>query len=264
MFYKRIIFALLFFEGNFYLSRNFKLQKVGDIDWVKKNYDFGKTCNSLDELIILNIRKNLKFNEKRNFFNIIKKIKKEFFLPLTLGGGIRNFEDAKEMFEEGADKVIINTLFFDNFLEVEKIANTYGNQANTLMIDYKQDKDNQYFSYKNSGQQKAEPINKFFIEKINKCLCGDVIFNSIDLDGSGMGPDINFTISRAFKKLLKPALLMGGFGKTSHILEALNIKKISGIVTANLFNFLGNGLVNCRKDILLYKKYLASFEDTFS
>jgi len=260
MLYKRIIFALLFFEGNFYLSRNFRLQKVGDIDWIKKNYDFGKTCNSLDELIILNVKKNSNLNDKKVFFNTIKRIKKNFFLPLTLGGGIRNFEDAKEMFEKGADKVVINTLFYNNFLEIEKIANTYGNQASTLMIDYKQDKDNQYFCYKNSGQEKAEPINKFFIEKINKCLCGDVIFNSIDLDGSGMGPDINFIISQVFKKFLKPTLLMGGFGNSSHILKALNIKKISGIVTANLFNFLGNGLVDCRKNILIYKKYLASFE----
>jgi cyclase len=259
MFYKRIIFALLFFEGNFYLSRNFRLQKVGDIDWVKKNYDFGKTCNSLDELIILNVKKNFNSNDKKVFFNTIKRIKKDFFLPLTLGGGIRNFEDAKEMFEEGADKVVINTLFYNNFLEIETIANTYGNQSLTLMIDYKQDKGNQYFCYKNSGQQKVELINKFFFEKINKCPCGDVIFNSIDLDGSGMGPDINFTISQAFKKFLKPALLMGGFGNPSHILKALNIKKISGIVTANLFNFLGNGLIDCRKNILIYKKYLASF-----
>jgi len=259
MLYKRIIFALLFFEGNFYLSRNFRLQKVGDIDWIKKNYDFGKTCNSLDELIILNVKKNSNLNDKKIFFNTIKRIKKNFFLPLTLGGGIRNFENAKEMFEEGADKVVINTLFYDDVLEIKKIASTYGNQASTLMIDYKQDINNEYNSYKDSGKQKAQLINKFFIKKINKCLCGDVIFNSIDLDGSGMGPDINFINNQILKKITKPTLLMGGFGKSLHILEALNNKRITGVVTANLFNFLGSGLVDCRRDILMYKKYLANF-----
>ena len=59
---KRIIFSLLYSDNNFFLSRNFTLQKVGDISWLKKNYDFIKLLFSVDELIILNVdRKKKKY-----------------------------------------------------------------------------------------------------------------------------------------------------------------------------------------------------------
>ena len=58
---KRIIFSLLYSDGFFFLSRNFRLQKVGNVDWIKNNYGFGETCNFIDELIITFVK------EKTNF-----------------------------------------------------------------------------------------------------------------------------------------------------------------------------------------------------
>ena len=56
---KRIIFSLLYSDGYFYLSRNFRLQKVGTLEWIKNNYGFGETCHFIDELIIIFVKKNL-------------------------------------------------------------------------------------------------------------------------------------------------------------------------------------------------------------
>ena len=58
--FKRIIYALLYTNGQFHLSRNFSLQRVGDVNWLKKNYGFGETCNFIDELMIINVTKNHK------------------------------------------------------------------------------------------------------------------------------------------------------------------------------------------------------------
>ena len=55
MIYKRLIYALLYKEGNFHLSRNFSLQKVGNVKWLKDNFGFGDTCDSVDELMIINV-----------------------------------------------------------------------------------------------------------------------------------------------------------------------------------------------------------------
>ena len=55
---KRIIFALLFKDGFFHLSRNFRLQKVGDVNWLINNFGFGETCEYVDEIIILNVKDN--------------------------------------------------------------------------------------------------------------------------------------------------------------------------------------------------------------
>lgn len=57
---KRIIFTLLYSDGNFYLTRNFSLQKIGNIEWLFKNYNFIQISSYIDELVILNIRKKKK------------------------------------------------------------------------------------------------------------------------------------------------------------------------------------------------------------
>ena len=56
--FKRIIYALLYCEGEFYLSRNFSLQRVGDLNWLKNNFGFGETCDFIDELMIINVTRN--------------------------------------------------------------------------------------------------------------------------------------------------------------------------------------------------------------
>ena len=58
MVFKRIIYALLYSKGFFYLSRNFQLQRVGNVDWLKNNFGFGETCDFIDELIIILVTKN--------------------------------------------------------------------------------------------------------------------------------------------------------------------------------------------------------------
>ena len=55
MIFKRIIYALLYSNGNFHLSRNFRLQKVGDVEWLKNNFGFGETCDFIDELMVINV-----------------------------------------------------------------------------------------------------------------------------------------------------------------------------------------------------------------
>ena len=56
--FKRIIYALLYSNGSFHLSRNFRLQKVGDVEWLKNNFGFGETCDFIDELMIINVTKD--------------------------------------------------------------------------------------------------------------------------------------------------------------------------------------------------------------
>ena len=108
--YKRIIYALLYSEGNFFLSRNFSLQKVGDVNWLKSNFGFGETCDFIDELIIINVTKNPKAEDFKKYFSDINILREKIFVPITLGGGIRKLEDAKKCFDNGADKILVNYL----------------------------------------------------------------------------------------------------------------------------------------------------------
>ena len=249
---KRIIFSLLYSDGYFYLSRNFRLQKVGTLEWIKNNYGFGETCHFIDELIIIFVKKKPANKDYIKYFNDINKLRKKIFVPITLGGRILSLEHVKNCFSNGADKVLINTLFYNNPDKIEEFSSHYGNQAISLIIDYKlyQDQNNlKFISYKNCGQEVGSSIDSNFIKKINNLSCGEVIFNSIDNDGNGSGIDLR--IINYIEDLKKPLLMMGGAGKPEHISKTLKLDKVSGVITANLFNFLGTGLKKAREECLL-------------
>lgn len=259
---KRIIFSLLYSNGFFFLSRNFRLQKVGNIDWINSNYGFDKTCHAIDELIITLVTKNPDKDEFKNYFSDVEKLRKKIFVPLTLGGGIKTVKDAKECFLNGADKILVNTMVYDNPELLEKISEFYGDQANSVMIDFKkEDAEGSFYAYKKCGQVKEKKIDKKFIYFLNNLKCGDIIFNSIDNDGNAGG--INLDICKIFNSdINKPVLMMGGAGKPEHIYKTLMEKKVSGVVTANLFNFLGDGLQKARDAAIEKKIRLPNFEKT--
>ena len=241
--YKRIIYALLYSEGNFFLSRNFRLQKVGDVNWLKSNFGFGETCDFIDELIIINVTKNSKAEDFKKYFNDINILREKIFVPITLGGGIRKLEDAKKCFDNGADKILVNYLAHKDQKTCEKISEIYGEQAISIMVDYKNDKSG-INTYINSGNEQSKNLESF-IESISKLNFGELILNSIDKDGTAAGLDLK-SINMIPKNFRNPILLMGGAGKPEHFYETLAQKKVSGIITANLFNFLGKGLEEAR------------------
>ena len=239
MLYKRIIYALLYRDGFFYLSRNFRLQKVGDVNWLKNNFGFGETCNFIDELMILLVAKNPNKKEISQYFNDVNKLRENMFVPITLGGAVRSFDYAKECFSNGADKVLINYLVHKNNKALKKISNTYGDQALSLMVDYKKFNGSN-FSYMNASTKQSKSLKKYF-KDIKKINFGELIINSIQKDGTGTGLDFS-CLNDLPKDFNKPILVMGGAGKPEHFAKAFENKKISGVVTANLFNFLGSGL----------------------
>ena len=243
MVHKRIIYALLYSKGFFHLSRNFRLQQVGDINWLKNNFGFGETCDHVDELIIILVTKNPDKKEIENFFKDVNKLKEKIFVPITLGGGIRDFNQAKNCFKNGADKILINYLAHKDPKAINKISEIYGDQSITLMVDYK-NFDGKNYSYINSASEKSHNLEEYF-NIIKEIKFGELIINSIEKDGSAQGLDLS-CLENFRKDLKKPILLMGGAGKPEHFASVLKKTKISGIVTANLFNFLGDGLEKAR------------------
>jgi len=239
MLYKRIIYALLYRDGFFHLSRNFRLQKVGDVEWLKNNFGFGETCNFIDELMILLVAENPKKKEISQYFNDVNKLREKIFVPITLGGAVRSFDYAKECFSNGADKVLINYLVHKNNKIIKKISNVYGDQALSFMVDYQKVNDLN-FSFINASTAKSKSLSEYF-QSIKEMNFGELIINSIQKDGTGTGLDFNY-LKDLPKNFNKPILIMGGAGKPEHFSKAFENDNISGIVTANLFNFLGSGL----------------------
>lgn len=246
----RLIFGLIFSNGFFHQSRNFRLQRVGDINWLERNYKFQKISFSIDELIIVDANKIDKDINK--FALTVEKVVDDVFIPVAAGGGIRCVEDADKLFSSGADKVIVNTAVNDNPELVKSITNKYGIQSLVASIDYKL-VNGEARVFVEDGTRELKMSLVEYIEHVQRVGVGEIILNSIDQDGTGFGYDLE-TLSGINNSVKVPLILMGGAGNEKHLEAGLSTDIVSAVCTANLFNFIGDGLPKARQ-LLLDKRF---------
>lgn len=243
---KRIIFTLIYADGFFYQSRNFRLQRVGDVNWLENNYKFREIAFSLDELIVLNASKKEK--NIAAFSKVLNQLVDDVFIPIAVGGGIRSLEDAKILFENGADKIVLNSVLFENKGLVEQLVRKYGTQSIVASIDYKKNEE-KYEVYINDGSTRLDISLQEYINYVLTLNVGEIYLNSIDKDGTGFGYDLN-VIEKVAKNITIPLIVAGGAGNEKHLIEGLEREYISAVATANLFNFISDGLPKAREKIL--------------
>ena len=149
---------------------------------VGKNYSFHQTCEYIDELTFILVTKNPNKKEINDFFRNIGILREKIFAPIMIGGSIRNINDVRNCFENGADKILINTESRNkNF--INEISKVYGSQATTIMLDYK-GQDNKVFT--ECGTKDINLTIDEIIEEIKDYNFGEIILHSIDRDGTGM------------------------------------------------------------------------------
>jgi len=241
---KRIIFSLLYDDGFFVQSRNFDKQKVGDLNWLIKKFKIENVSYYIDELIILDVSKK---KDKHKFTSILKEISKFFFVPIAAGGGISSFNDASNLLSNGADKVLVNSILTKDSGIIKKISSVYGSQSIIAAVDIKKI-NSKYSFFINNGDTEIKKDIKNYIKLIEKLSIGELMLQSIDQDGTGMGADLN-SLSLIPNKFSKPIILTGGFGNMKHFADALSVNKIQAIATSNLFNFIGDGFKIAREDL---------------
>ena len=244
---KRLIFTLLFDGIGFVLSRNFRLQRVGDLSWLQMNYNFENTARSIDELIVLNVARG-KFDPK-NFPDALKSLSKGCFMPISAGGGIRSIEDAGVLLKSGADKVVINTMLITDYNLVQQIANKYGKQCIVASIDMKRSPDGQFTQYIDSGKTQLSGDPRLILERLQDGPIGEIYLNSMDRDGTGQGYDMD-VLELLPTNCTKPVILAGGVGNSNHLDLGLRDNRVDAVATAHLFNFVGNGLESSRKNLV--------------
>jgi cyclase len=245
---KRLIFTLLFDDGFFVLSRNFRLQRVGDLTWLQKNYDICLTSRSIDELIVLNVSRQK--SSLILFSEALKDLTKGCFVPVSAGGGIRSINDVELLLKSGADKVVLNTSIATDPSLVNMIGNRYGNQCIVASIDVKKETGGQYAHYVNSGQTRLSENPKSFLERTIDDSYGEIYLNSIDRDGTGKGYDMD-VLDLLPTQLTKPVILAGGVGNSRHFETGLRDDRVNAVATAQLHNFIGDGMKMARKNLIV-------------
>lgn len=253
---KRLIFTLLVEDGFFQLSRNFSKQKVGNLHWLFNSYHAESILHSIDELVILNVSR--KENTFDSFIEILKELSEYCFMPIAAGGGVRTIEQARQIFQGGADKIVLNSALFTNQNLVNQISEIYGKQNIVASIDYRLLAGELAVCIEH-GQK---PIEKNFEEiflYLSTLPIGEIYITSIDRDGTGRGYDLG-VLNKIQHWVRVPLIVSGGVGKFEHFYEGMKIEKVTGVSSANLFNFIGDGLQLARQ-YLRDKKVEMAFWD---
>lgn len=240
---KRLIFTLLYDDGSFMLSRNFRLQKIGNLDWLEKNYGFSNVGFHIDELIVLDVSRSKRNTEK--FCEDLKRLTNNCFAPIAAGGGIRSIDHAQQLLRSGADKIVVNTALHDQPELVEELAHKFGNQCVVASIDA-QKINNSYRVYKQNGYiETSDSLEKCFLKCAGMPI-GEIYLTSMDRDGTSNGLDFEMLNQLKHVNHL-PLIFKGGVGNAEHIVAGLSDDRIDAVATAHLLNFVGDGLEKARR-----------------
>ncbi len=234
------IIPLLLANKNFILKGEaFKDHKyIGDVYNAVKIFSEKKA----HEIILLDIYAR---KENRTIeFDLIKKIKKEIFIPLCVGGGFTKAEQVDMFIGEGVEKISINYKLHDDYKIIESIAKKFGSQSVVVSIDVRKI-NNDYIIYHENNQKKSNIYLETFIKDVQNAGAGEIILTSIDNEGKRKGYDLE--LYKKIQNIIEvPLIANGGAGNLNTIDDLLKNTCISSCAVGSSFVFFGD-----RKAVLI-------------
>ena len=198
-----------------------------------------------DEICFLDITAS---NENREtIFDVIKKTSKNCFVPLTVGGGVRNLNDINKLLVSGADKVSINTAAVQNPEMIIESSKKFGSQCIVVAIDAKKN-GNKWEVFTHGGRNNTSLDVIEFAKRMEDCGAGELLITTMDRDGTKKGYDINL-ISKIEKSVNLPIIASGGAGNLQHLVEGIREGGASAVLAASIFHY-GTFTIKEAKDYL--------------
>lgn len=205
-------------------------RRIGSLMQAIKVYNI----RQVDELVFLDITATREGNPPD--FSLVDDFADDCFMPLTVGGGIRNIEDVRKLLAVGADKVSVCSSAVYNPNLINQIASEFGSQCIVVSIDVKQNSNGTYEVFTHSGTKSTgkDPV-EFALEMENR-NAGEILLTSIDRDGTMEGYDIELIKSIATVVSI-PVIASGGAGNYEHMLQAIRYGKADAVAAASIFHF---------------------------
>jgi len=227
---KRIIPCLDVKDGRVVKGVKFLgLRDAGDPVEVAEAYD----KQQADELVFLDITAS--YEKRPILIEVVKKTAEKVFMPLTVGGGIRNIEDIRELLNAGADKVSINTAAVKNPQLVIEAADRFGSQCIVVAIDARRKEDG-WEVFINGGRTPTEKDAVKWAREVEKLGAGEILLTSMDFDGTKNGYDNQLT-KEICGKVNIPVIASGGAGKLEHFYSVLTAAGADAALAASLFHY---------------------------
>ena len=200
-----------------------------------------------DEITFLDITAT---HERRNpMVDIIEKTAHECFVPLTVGGGVRELSDMDNFLAVGADKVSLNSAAVNNPNLITEGAKKFGNQCIVVAIDAKKVK-NDWKVFINGGRINTNIDAIKWAKKVEDLGAGEILLTSMDRDGTKAGFDLNLT-EKISELVNIPVIASGGVGTLNHFVEGVKKGKASALLAASVFHFGKFSINEVKKHLIL-------------
>ena len=227
---KRIIPCLDVNDGRVVKGINFvELKDAGDPVEIARSYN----VQGADELTFLDITASS--DNRGLLFDIIEKVANQIFIPLTVGGGVRNCDDIRNLLNVGADKVGINTSAILNPNFVSESSSRFGSQAIVVAIDAKKIDD--HYEVFTHGGRNATGINAIeWAKKMAAFGAGELLITSMDRDGTKKGFDNN--LMKSISDVVDiPIIASGGAGSLRHLVDGIKEGEADAVLAASIFHY---------------------------
>lgn len=228
---KRIIPCLDVTAGRVVKGVSFvELRDAGDPIEIARRYDE----QGADELTFLDITASS--DDRGIIFRIIEQVAEQVFIPLTVGGGVRQVEDVRNLLNAGADKVSINTSAVVNPQLIADASSRYGSQCIVVAIDAKQVTPGKWEVFTHGGR-KATGLDAIeWAIRMQTLGAGEILLTSMDRDGSKIGFDLALT--RAVSDALEiPVIASGGVGNLQHLVDGVKQGGADAVLAASIFHY---------------------------
>ena len=228
---KRIIPCLDVTAGRVVKGVHFvELCDAGDPVEIARRYDE----QGADELTFLDITASS--DDRGILFRIIEQVAEQVFIPLTVGGGVRQVEDVRNLLNAGADKVSINTSAVLNPQLVADAAGRYGSQCIVVAIDAKQIQPGRWEVFTHGGRRATGLEVVEWAKKMQALGAGEILLTSMDRDGSKIGYDLQ--LIRAVTDALEiPLIASGGAGSLQHLVDGVKLGGADAVLAASIFHY---------------------------
>ena len=230
---KRVIPCLDVDKGRVVKGVNFiNIKDAGDPVEIAKRYD----DQGADELTMLDITAS---SESREItYKTVESIAGQVFIPLTVGGGVRNTEDIKRLLRSGADKVSINTAAVENPDFIKEASDKFGSQCIVVAVDAKAT-DNASSSWEvvTYGGRKRTGMDVIdWVNKVKENGAGEILLTSMDRDGTKEGFDNKLT-KAVSSSVPIPVIASGGVGTLQHLVDGIKEGGAEAVLAASIFHY---------------------------
>lgn len=205
-------------------------RKVGDPAEFAQEY----ARAGADELLFMDVVASL--YERNNLHDIVEKVARKVFIPMTVGGGIRSIEDVSALLGKGADKVALNTAATREPKLITQISERFGSQATVVSIEAIQREGGGWLAMTDNGRNHTGRDVIEWAQEAESCGAGEIVVTAINVEGMGQGYDIDL-VRQVSEKVSIPVVACGGLGTREHLAELLDKTPVSAAASAQALHW---------------------------